>query len=122
MAEDLQRGRVYLPLEDLDAFGVREADLGRRGLTPALRELLAFEVGRARGHYRLAAKGVDLLAPPRGRASGRPASCTAGSSSGSRPPVTTSSGPGSPCRDTASWRSSRGTCSRRPRRTGPSAG
>jgi 15-cis-phytoene synthase len=63
VAEDLARGRVYLPLEDLDAFGVREADLGRRGLTPALRELLAFEVRRARGHYRLAMEGVDLLTP-----------------------------------------------------------
>ncbi|SNS44496.1 phytoene synthase [Streptosporangium subroseum] len=63
VAEDLARGRIYLPLEDLDAFGVREADLGRRGLTPALRELLAFEVRRARGHYRLATEGVDLLTP-----------------------------------------------------------
>ncbi|AWS44353.1 phytoene/squalene synthase family protein [Streptosporangium sp. 'caverna'] len=63
VAEDLARGRIYLPLEDLDAFGVREADLGRRGLTPALRELLAFEVRRARGHYRLAMEGVDLLTP-----------------------------------------------------------
>jgi phytoene synthase len=63
VAEDLARGRIYLPLEDLDAFGVREADLGRRGLTPALRELLAFEVRRARGHYRLAREGIDLLTP-----------------------------------------------------------
>ena len=63
VAEDLARGRIYLPLEDLDAFGVREADLGCRGLTPALRELLAFEVRRARGHYRLAMEGVDLLTP-----------------------------------------------------------
>jgi 15-cis-phytoene synthase len=63
VTEDLARGRVYLPLEDLAAFGVREADLGCRGLTPALRELLAFEVRRARGHYRSAMEGVDLLTP-----------------------------------------------------------
>ena len=30
VAEDLARGRIYLPLEDLDAFGVREAELGCR--------------------------------------------------------------------------------------------
>ncbi|MFD0890931.1 phytoene/squalene synthase family protein, partial [Streptosporangium algeriense] len=41
--EDLRRGRVYLPLDDLERFGVRVADLGRPTPTRALRELLAFE-------------------------------------------------------------------------------
>ncbi len=63
VAEDLERGRVYLPLEDLDTFGVRVADLGGRVPTPALRRLLAFEIERARDHYRLALEGVDLLTP-----------------------------------------------------------
>ncbi|MDP9870123.1 MULTISPECIES: phytoene/squalene synthase family protein [Streptosporangium] len=63
VAEDLARGRVYLPLADLDRFGVAEADLGGGHPTAALRELLAFEIERARGHYRLALEGVELLTP-----------------------------------------------------------
>ncbi|GAA3134711.1 phytoene/squalene synthase family protein [Planomonospora alba] len=63
VAEDLARGRVYLPLADLDRFGVRVADLGRPVAGPALRGLLAFEAERARGHYRRALEGVDMLTP-----------------------------------------------------------
>jgi 15-cis-phytoene synthase len=63
VAEDLARGRVYLPAEDLERFGVRRADLAAGKASPAVRELLAFEVGRARAHYRAAEPGIDLLAP-----------------------------------------------------------
>ena len=72
VAEDLARGRVYLPLEDLDRFGVEVTDLECDIPTPALRELLAFETRRARGHYTRAAEGdrpADPLLPavhPRG--------------------------------------------------------
>jgi squalene synthase HpnC len=48
VAEDLAAGRIYLPLEDLDAFGVTEADLAARVAGPAVRHLMAFEVARAR--------------------------------------------------------------------------
>ena len=44
-----ERGRVYLPLEDMERFGVTERDLALPRATPALRELVAFEVARARG-------------------------------------------------------------------------
>jgi 15-cis-phytoene synthase len=63
VAEDHRRGRVYLPAEDLDRFGVRRADLAPGPTRPQVAELLAFEVERARGHYRAAAPGIDLLAP-----------------------------------------------------------
>jgi 15-cis-phytoene synthase len=63
VGEDLARGRVYLPLADLARFGVTRRDLADRCARPALRGLLAFEVGRARGHYRAAAPGIELLAP-----------------------------------------------------------
>lgn len=51
VAEDAERGRIYLPQEDLRAFGVSEEDilLGRR--SEGMRRLLRFEVGRARTHY-----------------------------------------------------------------------
>ncbi len=48
VAEDAHAGRVYLPQEDLDRFGVHEAELIRNPASPALRRLLAFEVARAR--------------------------------------------------------------------------
>jgi phytoene synthase len=63
VAEDFRRGRVYLPAEDLERFGVRRADLATAATTPAVRDLIAFEVERARAHYRAAEPGIDLLAP-----------------------------------------------------------
>ena len=63
VGEDLGRGRVYLPAQDLELFGVPEEDLRRERPSPALRELLAFEVDRARA---LLASGVPLVASLRG--------------------------------------------------------
>jgi phytoene synthase len=74
VAEDLDLGRVYLPADDLARFGVSPADLraaraagGLASLDPsvgdAIRELIAFEVRRARAHYALARPGVTMLAP-----------------------------------------------------------
>ena len=59
VGEDLGRGRVYLPAEDLELFDVSEADLRRQRPSPDLRKLLAFEVERARA---LLASGVPLVA------------------------------------------------------------
>lgn len=65
IAEDLSRDRVYLPEDDLRRFGVTVEDLRRcarrRAATAPVRELVAFEVARAREHYALAAPGVTLL-------------------------------------------------------------
>jgi 15-cis-phytoene synthase len=63
VAEDHQRGRVYLPAADLDRFGVRRGDLAAGRAAPAVRDLVAFEVERARAHYRAAEPGIALLAP-----------------------------------------------------------
>jgi 15-cis-phytoene synthase len=63
VAEDLRRGRVYLPQEDLDAFGVSAVDLRQSSVNPAVRELLRFEVARNRAIYRSAAPGIGLLHP-----------------------------------------------------------
>ena len=49
VAEDFAAGRVYLPAEDLARFGASEADLARPSASPELREVLRFEVSRARG-------------------------------------------------------------------------
>jgi phytoene synthase len=42
---------------------VTRQDLAGGQVCPAVRELLAFEVERARAHYRAAAPGIQLLAP-----------------------------------------------------------
>ena len=63
IGEDLERGRVYLPAEDLDRFGVGRADLAATTASPKVAELLAFEIQRARAHYAAAEPGIALLAP-----------------------------------------------------------
>jgi squalene synthase HpnC len=47
------KGRVYLPLEDLRRFGVAEDDLGARRNSAAFREMMKFEVARAREWFQL---------------------------------------------------------------------
>jgi squalene synthase HpnC len=64
VAEDLARGRVYLPAEDMRRFGCDEADLTGVHASGPVRELLAFEVARAR---QLLDDGAPLLARLRGR-------------------------------------------------------
>jgi squalene synthase HpnC len=49
VARDLAIGRIYLPREDRERFGVPVADLRAGRCTPAYRALLRFEVERARG-------------------------------------------------------------------------
>jgi phytoene synthase len=63
VAEDLDRGRVYLPQEDVRRFGAAEA-LAARRVTPEWRRLLAFEFERTRAFYRSADEGIAVL-PPR---------------------------------------------------------
>lgn len=48
VSRDLDIGRVYLPLEDLQRFGYTTAELEARRWTPGFRELMRFEVERAR--------------------------------------------------------------------------
>ena len=63
VGEDLRRGRVYLPQEDLDRFGVTRADLAHGVVTPPIRALLRFEIDRTRRLYAAAQPGVAMLDP-----------------------------------------------------------
>jgi squalene synthase HpnC len=65
VAEDLANGRIYLPLEDLERFGVTEAGLGEPVAGEAVRRLLAFETERAR---RMLEAGAPLVGTLRGMA------------------------------------------------------
>jgi squalene synthase HpnC len=51
VSRDLDIGRVYLPAEDRRAYGYTDADLEGRRFTPAFRELLRFEVERAKALF-----------------------------------------------------------------------
>ncbi len=63
VAEDLRRGRIYLPQESLRQFGV-DRDRLRRGVADEpIRNLLAFEITRARELYDRARPGIELVAP-----------------------------------------------------------
>ena len=55
LGRDMAAGRLYLPLEDLERFGVTEVDLGSGRGAGAVRALLEFESGRAREYYARAA-------------------------------------------------------------------
>ncbi|MGC4745163.1 phytoene/squalene synthase family protein [Micromonospora sp. DT201] len=67
VAEDLGRGRTYLPDEDLAKFGVTRDELvearARGRGTSRIRELIEYEVTRAQAHYAAAAPGITMLAP-----------------------------------------------------------
>jgi squalene synthase HpnC len=58
IAEDLDRGRVYLPADDLERFGITDTDLKAPTAATAVRALVAFETQRAR---RLLDEGTPLV-------------------------------------------------------------
>jgi phytoene synthase len=61
VGEDLDRGRVYLPLDELEKFGVDRAMLERRVLTPEIVEALKFQIARVRTLQSEAAVGIGYL-------------------------------------------------------------
>lgn len=63
VGEDLERGRIYLPLDDLAQFGVTPELLRKRILTPEIIEALKFQITRVRKLQEEAAPGIELLAP-----------------------------------------------------------
>jgi squalene synthase HpnC len=67
VAEDLARGRVYLPAEDLARFGCSISDLQATHAGGPLRAVLAFEVTRARELFDAGAPLIDELPGARAR-------------------------------------------------------
>ena len=74
---DIDKGRVYLPQEDLRSFGCDDAQIVGRRFDERFRELMRFQVERARSHFAAgpAPRGPRLALrphrhpplPPRGR-------------------------------------------------------
>ena len=63
VGEDLQRGRVYLPLDELAEFGVTREDLERRVATPQVKAALADQVARVRMLEERSRPGIAMLSP-----------------------------------------------------------
>ena len=59
--EDLDRGRVYLPIKELAQFGVTREMLEERELTPEIIEALKFQIARVRQLQAEAAPGIAML-------------------------------------------------------------
>jgi phytoene synthase len=64
---DARRGRVYLPLEDLARFGLTVDDVLSGRSSESVRQLMRFEVERAREHLVAGQALVELVTPRLGR-------------------------------------------------------
>jgi 15-cis-phytoene synthase len=61
VGEDWLNGRVYLPQDELRAFGLSESDLAAGQVTDRWRDFMRFQIARARQLYRESLPGVELL-------------------------------------------------------------
>ena len=61
VAEDWENGRLYLPLEELAAFGLSEADIAAQNNDYRWKAFMAFQIERARQLYTEAMPGLALL-------------------------------------------------------------
>ncbi|NQU37099.1 MAG: phytoene/squalene synthase family protein [Actinobacteria bacterium] len=63
VGEDLERNRIYLPLDELAEFGVSADDVRARVVTPQLRAALAAQIDRVRRLEEQSRPGIAMLAP-----------------------------------------------------------
>ncbi len=62
VAEDYSRGRIYLPQDEMQRFGLTENDIATRTISPAFKSLMQFQIDRARSLYREGATGLCAIA------------------------------------------------------------
>ena len=63
VGEDWENGRFYLPLDELHAFNLTEADIAERNIDRRWRAFMRFQIRRARRLYAEALPGIALLSP-----------------------------------------------------------
>jgi len=61
VGEDYRSGRIYLPKDELKAFGISEKQLARGEINDAWRNFMRFQIARTRQLYREAEQGLALL-------------------------------------------------------------
>lgn len=59
--EDAEIGRIYLPQEDLEKFGISEQQIFANKFDDKFREMMKFQVARARDYYVKGEKGIAFL-------------------------------------------------------------
>jgi phytoene synthase len=63
IGEDIDRGRIYMPLDDLTRFGVSEEMLLKRQLTPEIVDAIKYQIARVRDLQDKAEAGIQYLDP-----------------------------------------------------------
>lgn len=58
IGEDYDRGRIYLPSDEMVRFGITEHQIADKRRNTQSDEFLKFQIQRARGHYELAESGI----------------------------------------------------------------
>ncbi len=61
--EDADRGRIYIPQDELERFGYSEAELTSGVVNDAFRALMEFQVARARRYFDSGGRLMPLLSP-----------------------------------------------------------
>jgi phytoene synthase len=61
VGEDWRAGRLYLPQDELSAFGITEADIERGQVTPEWRAFMRFQIERNRQLYAESIPGIAML-------------------------------------------------------------
>ncbi len=61
VGEDLTRGRIYLPQDELKQFGITEDDLFNHNLDDKFKSFMEFQISRAEDYYTRADKGIKML-------------------------------------------------------------
>ena len=61
VGEDINKNRIYLPLDELKKFNVSENDFLEKNLTDDFKALIHFQIERARNYYDRADKGIAML-------------------------------------------------------------
>lgn len=63
VGEDARRGRIYIPLDELALFNYSEEDLLKGVVDDRWRELMRFQIQRARKFFATAESGISRLSP-----------------------------------------------------------
>ncbi|MEI6846832.1 MAG: phytoene/squalene synthase family protein [Chlorobiaceae bacterium] len=61
IGEDIDRGRIYLPLEDLRRFNYSSEEFMQKRINDNFKNLMKFQIERARSYYRSSDKGICML-------------------------------------------------------------
>jgi len=61
IGEDVDRGRIYIPLEDLRRFNYSSEEFMQKKINRNFIELMKFQIERARGYYSSSEKGIPML-------------------------------------------------------------